>query len=157
MLPTFVSPERQQHYVIVDCAHLDSLFYHESIQAPDIYCKSLFTGTQYASGAVAGPLLCKVEPERNSLPEKLLAIEKECPQAVLWLWSPREFPELYVSLQSLLFAQDMDGNMNLLRYYDPRCLENLLELYQQDPDAREALQDITAWASMQDDGQYRYL
>ena len=156
MLPTLITPDRQNLYVIVDCAHLDSVFYHESIRAPDIYCKSLFADTQHASGAVAGPLLCKVEPGRNTLPEKLLTIEKETPQAILWLWSRNEFPELFVSLRSLLFAQTRDGRMLLLRYYDPRCLGSALEMFRQSPEASESLQDITAWAFMQD-GQYRYM
>jgi hypothetical protein len=151
------APVQDQHlYVIVDCAHLDGIFYHETVKAPDTLCKSLFADTRCVGNALAGPLLCKIEPGRNALSETLLAIEKETPAAILWLWSSREFMDLFAALQSLLFGEQKNGKQVVLRYYDPRLLERALKMLRLNPGSRKPLNNISAWAFLRD-GQYRYL
>lgn len=144
-------------YVIVDGAHLDGLFYRESVKDPDTLCKCLFDDTPYAGNAPAGPLLFAVEPARNpALSEKLLAIEQETPQAVLWLWSRNEFLDLFAALQSLVFGEQKNGKQVILRYYDPRLLERMLNLFRLGVESRKHLKSVVGWAFLRD-GQYQYL
>jgi hypothetical protein len=151
------SPVQDQNlYAIVDCAHLDGIFYLETVEAPYTVCKSLFTDTPYVENAMAGPLLCKIEPRRNTLAEKLLDIEQETPQAILWLWSRNEFPDLFVTLQRLVFGEQRNGKQIVLRYYDPRLLERMLKMFRMNAASRRLLDGISAWAFLQD-GQYQYL
>jgi hypothetical protein len=143
-------------FALVDCAHLDGLFYQETVKDPDIMARSLLVGTPHEASAIAGPLLIQVTPPDNTrLAQTLLSIEAENP-ALVWLWSTVTFAELHPRLQTLLFGERKGGQKIFLRYFDPRLLAGLLTLFKTNWEARKALSAIQGWAVWQND-QYRYL
>jgi hypothetical protein len=140
-------------YAIVDCAHLDGLFYQKATQDPNITCKSLLADTPHADAAIAGPLLVDVtDPAAQSF----VAIEVEAPTAVVWLWSSLPFEQIYPVLQQLQFAEREDGRKFFLRYFDARHLKDMLALFKEEQQTRQMLVGIRAWAYPQD-GQHHYL
>jgi hypothetical protein len=152
-----VDESRPLHtYAIVDCAHLDGLFYQETEKDPDIVCQSLLAGTIYEKSAIAGPLLIQVTPPHNvQLEQTLLKIEAENP-AVVWLWSTDTFAELHPRLQALQFVEREAGKKLFLRYFDPRNLETTHTIFRTNSDSRPFLANIQGWAH-QRNGQYHYL
>ncbi|MDR1662757.1 MAG: DUF4123 domain-containing protein [Azoarcus sp.] len=142
-------------YAIVDCAHLDGLFYLEIQKDPNIVSRSLLADTPHEKSAIAGPLLILVVPHNTGLAQMLLPIEAENP-AVVWLWSALPFDEIHPRLQMLQFGERRNGQKFFLRYFDPRNLEAMLPIFLADKEGRLALSLIQGWAYRRD-GQYRYL
>ena len=143
-------------YVIVDCALLDEDFYHKITANKQITSRSLFAGMPHNESAVAGPLLIKMDPvENEDLFTQIQQIESSQP-AVVWLWSQQDFKPLLSRLQTLLFGELESGKKYFFRYFDPRCLEGVLSLFNEDNRAQKALKDILGWAYKKD-GQYQYL
>ena len=97
----------------------------------------------------ADPLLDK------DLTDKLHEIEQDAP-AVLWLWSEQDVDEIFPGLQAMLFGVRENGKNLFLRYFDPRCLKDLLEALRQDSASRRTLEHIAGWAYWQN-GKYAYL
>ena len=59
-------------------------------------------------------------------------------------------------LKELIFAQTEDGKTFFLRYYDPRCFQNILQILRADPNSLRYLQKIEGWA-FYIEGQYHYI
>lgn len=159
-------------YAIIDCAQLEDDFYDTFIQQYAQYTtntsqvtqlnkatqiESLFKGTLDEPSAKAGPILIKLDITQDSpLRQKLLSLEQQSP-AVLWLWTKLDFYHLAErTLKPLLYGQLEDQSEVLIRYYDPRCTENLCKLFKEDPTTAKLINQISAWA-YQEDGEYRYL
>lgn len=144
-------------YVIIDCAHYDKDFYQSVIQNTMLIAESLFMRTLDEESAEAGPLLIKLDLEKNKeFIEKLQKIEQEKP-VVVWLWSEKDFLKLADNiLKPLLYGELEDGTQILIRYYDPRCLEGTLNILKENSSSFSKLEHIKAWAFKQDN-QYQYL
>lgn len=135
-----------QTYAIVDCAHLDGLFFLETEKDPNIVSRSLLAGTIHEASAIAGPLLIQVAPPDNAnLARTLLSIEAENP-ALIWLWSASAFDELHPRLQMLQFGERRDGQGIFLRYFDPRLLKAMFAIFRDNKEARQTLALIRGWA-----------
>jgi len=86
-------------------------------------CVALFDGTDDAPLAHAGPWL--VDTGRlASLRDELHTREAEAPH-VSWIIAAAPFDALVRSLRARLDVRLTDGNVGLLRFYDPRVLYGL--------------------------------
>lgn len=149
--------DKLYNYLIIDCAHFDEEFYQNTIQNPVLVAESLFMRTLDEESVVAGPLLIKLDLEKNKdFIVKIQKIEQEKP-AIIWLWSEIDFIKLADNiLKPLLYGILEDGTETLLRYYDPRCIEGMLEMLKEDESLAKKLANIKAWAFKYNDD-YRYL
>lgn len=145
-------------YAIVDCGHFDACFYKMFIKNHKITCYPLLADTPYSKSSEAGPLLVKIEPDREDhqdIIKEILFAQEEKP-SVLWFWSKVNFLFLKKYLKELLFAENQDGKKYFLRFYDPRCFINMLEIFKADNNIDIYLQKIECWAYYLD-GQYYYI
>ena len=148
--------ERHHLYVVVDCAQMADGFYDKITSDETILSKSLLMETPHTEAIEAGPLLIQLDTENNpDFIKTLQELEQKHP-AIIWLWSKTDFDPLFRQMKKLLFGEGEDGIKMFLRFYDPRCLEGLLEVYRQDVQASHAIGHIQAWAFVKDD-QYQYL
>lgn len=153
-------------YAIIDCAQLEDDFYATFIKQYAQYTtninqtsqiESLFKGTLDEPSAKAGPVLIKLDITQDSpLRQKLLSLEQQS-SSVLWLWTTLDFYHLAErTLKPLLYGQLEGQSEVLIRYYDPRCTENLCKLFKEDPITAKLISQISAWGYKEHD-QYRYL
>lgn len=149
--------ENLYSYVIIDCAHFDEEFYQRIIQNPTLTAESLFMRTLDEESAVAGPLLIKLDLEKNKdFIEKIQQIEQQKP-AIIWLWSEIDFIRLADNtLKPLLYGTLEDTTEVLIRYYDPRCIKGMLETLKENEMTAKKLTNIKAWAFKHKDD-YHYL
>jgi len=130
-LPALALPDDVSYgtYALLDCALLPHTIHRTLRKDETVHYKSLFDGTPDESSAMSGPVLMKVISEEESkVVQELLGLQVEQP-AVIWLWSEREFDELYGLLQSMLYVNMPDGKLALCRFYDPRCLKDMLRFF----------------------------
>lgn len=111
-------------YVIVDCAVRHDAAGTLRFYAEDLPHRSLFQGQPEAKHAHAGPWLVQVD-HSNALHGWLNALEGTCAPCVTHLTSPEGFEAVFAHLQSLLDMTLSDGASALLRFYDPRVMEQL--------------------------------
>ena len=145
-------------YAIVDCAHFDACFYKMFIKNPNITSYPLLADTPYSKSSEAGPLLVKIEPDREEnqdIINEILFAQEEKP-SVLWFWSKLPFLVLKKYLKELLFAENQDGKKYFLRFYDPRCFIDMLEIFKADNNIDRYLKKIECWAYYLD-SQYYYI
>lgn len=148
--------DKMHIYTIVDCALLEETFYHNTIKNKRITAKSLFDGTPHTKSVAAGPLLIQLDLEKNQdLIEALQNIETQHP-AVIWLWSEKDFKPLSADLKTLLFGELENGKKMFFRFFDPRNLEGMMEIYKESPQVQKTLANIAAWVYKKN-GQYLYL
>ena len=145
--------EKTYCYAIIDCAQFDSCFYKMFIKDPNLICCSLLANTPYVKSSEAGPLLIQIEkyePSYQNIINEILIAQVEKP-SVLWLWSKASFFSLQDYLKELLFAENEQGKKYFLRFYDPRCFNNMLELFKADKNISYYLEKIESWAILCDD------
>lgn len=144
-------------YVIIDCAHFDKTFYEHFINNTTVKAESLFARTLDEESAEAGPLIIKLDLKKNlDIIEEIQEIEKNNP-AVIWLWSEIDFTRLADNtLKPLLYGSLEDGTPVLIRYYDPRCIEPILENFKTNSFTAKRLANIKSWA-LKKNGEYYYL
>ena len=85
---------------------------------------ALFTGTQDAALAYAGPWLVDAACEDEVLVAELEELERDVP-SLIWLLAPLDLTGLGQLLQLKLDVRLPDGRCALLRFWDPRVLINL--------------------------------
>lgn len=154
--PALIGNSSIHCYALIDCAQMDEGFYPAVRQNRSITSQSLFIHTPHAPSAVAGPLLVKLGLEKNeAFIRDIQEIEAQKP-AVVWLWSEKDFKPLSADLKKLLFGETESGKKMFFRYFDPRCLEELLGVFKESESANKILAEIAAWAYKKDE-QYRYL
>lgn len=103
---------------------------------------ALFTGTQDESLAHAGPWLVDAEAQ-DDLAKTLAEAEKSAP-ICSWLITSVPGPGLVQLLQNKLDMKLPDGQVALLRYYDPRVLRRLALTLK--PEQRQAFfEHIDEW------------
>ncbi|WP_312710717.1 DUF4123 domain-containing protein [Stenotrophomonas sp.] len=111
-------------YVILDAAvrpdTAEALLHH----APPASYRSLFLGTPDATATASGAwLLAPADAPR--LAQWLAEVERQHPNAITLLTSMRPFEAVFAHLQRLLALRLPGSGTGLLRYYDPRVMEQL--------------------------------
>lgn len=84
----------------------------------------LFSGTQDAALANAGPWLVDVACIDDAMVAELAKLERNAP-SVTWLITPQDLEGLGQLLQLRLDVKLPDGRSALLRFWDPRVLSSL--------------------------------
>lgn len=92
--------------------------------APPASYRSLFLGTADANASASGPWLL-APADAPQLAQWLADVERQRPNAITLLTSMRPFEAVFAHLQGLLSLRLPGGGTGLLRYYDPRVMEQL--------------------------------
>ena len=137
-------------FALADCAQLSKDFYRLLRADDNIRYKSLFENTPDQTSARSGPVLIEIGDPRSEIVRSLLEVQQK-QAAVIWFWSRSAQDELLQLFQSILYARMPDGSMTLCRFYDPRCLKDFLQFFEDKNKAlHEELQRIVAWAYWKD-------
>lgn len=106
----------------------------------------LFAGLPEDSAKEAGPLLWPIEWRAlRSDPLRWLLMQEQQSPCVTWLASPATPPQLIAHLQSRLFTHTTGGAEVMLRFYDPRVLDLLMNNVYDDAQRRELAGPIHQW------------
>ncbi|WP_439860433.1 DUF4123 domain-containing protein [Pseudomonas sp. MBLB4136] len=136
--------ERQAVYALLDGAQDAKLLQHIWTAHPDPQAESLFLHTPRAELSEQGPWLLHLDGE-PALWQELLAQLEQRPLGIL-VASPAPLAELAEHLRHLLDARLADGELALMRYYDPQVMAGL-----QDPACAywraQAIRAGEAWAA----------
>lgn len=92
--------------------------------APPASYRSLFLGTPDATASTSGPWLL-APADAPQLAQWLAEVERQHPNGITLLTSMRPFETVFAHLQRLLTLRLPGGGAGLLRYYDPRVMEQL--------------------------------
>lgn len=158
ILPDNLDKNSLYLHAIVDCAHFDPCFYKMFIKNKQIESQSLLAKTPYKKSVEAGPLLVRIDNiNANSIDiiNEILFAQTDKP-SVVWFWSAAPFSILQRDLTDMLFVEKEEGGLLFFRYYDPRCLKDLLQALSTDDGALKYLQQIACW-TFNLEGQYHYL
>lgn len=153
--PDYKGTDPLNGYAIIDCGHLEETFYQQVLKDDSLIAQSLFIDTPDEPSAAHGPLLVQLDNEKNqSFIERLQEIEEKLP-TVLWLWSSLDFKRLANILKLLQYGELEDGTHVLVRYYDPRCFDELLKVFKTQVKIARKLTHIQGWA-LKRNNQYQY-
>lgn len=136
--------QQQAVYALLDGAQNAKLLQHIWTAHPDPKAESLFLHTPRAELREQGPWLLQLDDEPGLWHELLAQLEQR-PLGIL-IASPAPLAELAQHLRHLLDARLADGELALMRYYDPQVLSGL-----QDPACAywraQAIRAGEAWAA----------
>lgn len=116
-------------YTLVDGLEYERLFQKEIIQDKNIL--PLFIRPNNKELAFAGPWIINITQTDENIQNSILQLEQTYP-AVSWLISTLRFDYLFNQLENQLHLQLPDERKALLRYYDPRVLKKLLNVFTPD-------------------------
>ncbi|MWP48051.1 DUF4123 domain-containing protein [Gilliamella sp. Pas-s27] len=124
---TFLEQQKQSRhkltlYTLVDGLEYERLFRNELIQDKNIL--PLFIRPNNKEVAFAGPWLIDIMQVDKNVQNSLLQLEKTY-SSVTWLISILRLDYLFNQLENQLHLRLPDKRNALLRYYDPRVLNNL--------------------------------
>lgn len=138
------SDEQQAIYTLLDGAQDSKLLQQIWTANPDPQAESLFLHTPRAELSEQGPWLLRLDGE-PALWQDLLTQLEQRPLGIL-ITSPAPLAELAKHLRHLLDARLADGELVLMRYYDPQVMAGL-----QDPACTywraQAIRAGEAWAA----------
>ncbi|WP_377700815.1 DUF4123 domain-containing protein [Pseudoduganella sp. UC29_71] len=141
-------------YALLDCSQHDHAWRELSARFPDAQWRSLFDGTPEEHLTAAAPLLIAAPREHEALIKWLAQLEQAAP-SVSWITSPYTLPVLAPMLTRRLNCEIDDGQLVVLRFYDPRILLGL-------PSALDAQQKryffapVSAWSALEPRRRQRY-
>lgn len=115
--------EQQAVYALLDGAQDAKLLQHIWTAHPNPKVESLFLHTPRAELGEQGPWLLQLDGEPG-LWHELLALLEQRPLGIL-IASPAPLAELAQHLRNLLDARQADGELALMRYYDPQVISGL--------------------------------
>lgn len=113
-------------YALLDCAVHDDAYDELTHQFAHVRWHSLFDGTPEEHLVAAAPILIQVGTDQpdQALLEWLLAFERSAP-SVTWIDSRMSLPNLGAMLTSRMVCAINDGDLAVLRFWDPRILLGL--------------------------------
>ncbi|AYA39120.1 DUF4123 domain-containing protein [Xenorhabdus nematophila] len=116
-------------YALVDGLQYERLFDEELVYIADLN-NPLFRQYPDAEIAFAGPWLFDMT-QATVWTEKFLKLEKIFP-AVSWLYTPLSLDTLTRHFEPYLNVQLASGETALLRFYDPRVLHQIRDIFNQE-------------------------
>lgn len=144
-------------YAIIDCGHFDHIFYRNLRRENIMQYKSLFSDTPDEKSIVASPVLLQLDLQENAnFVRELKSLEMQYP-AVIWLWSEKNFDQVFKILKPLQYGTLESGEQILCRYFDPRCLTGFLDMFRNDQELSDRISSIISWAYRKKNGSYQYL
>lgn len=141
-------------YALLDCSQHDHALSELTARFPDVQWKSLFDGTPEEHLVAAAPLLIATSRDNEALIKWLLQLEQAAP-SVSWIGSPYSLPVLAPMLTRRLDCEIDDGQLVVMRFYDPRILLGLPSAL--DPQQkRYFFAPVSAWSALEPRRQQRY-
>jgi hypothetical protein len=141
-------------YALLDCSAHDHAWRELTTRFPDAQWKSLFDGTPEEHLVTAAPLLIATSRDNEALIKWLLQLEQAAP-SVSWIGSPYTLPVLAPMLTRRLNCEIDDGQLVVMRFYDPRILLGLPSAL--DPrQKRYFFAPVSAWSALEPRRQQRY-
>ncbi|MFA5983574.1 MAG: DUF4123 domain-containing protein [Methylococcaceae bacterium] len=114
-------------YVLVDAAQPKTTVTQLAQHFPEESLLGLFQGMPEQSAQEAGPFIIPLNPFEDRHQPRLnwlLTTETQAP-CLIWLWSPLTPMALLNHLQQQLIVILPDGSEALLRFYDPRVIQQI--------------------------------
>ncbi len=114
-------------YVLVDAAQPATARTQLTQHIPEASLMGLFQGMPEQSAQDAGPFLIPLNPFEDSHYARinwLCTVESQAP-CVIWLWSRSTPTVLLKHFQQQLIVNLPDGSEALLRFYDPRVMQQI--------------------------------
>jgi hypothetical protein len=134
-------------YALIDAAHtateLQMIRQHVFFDA----ALGLFAGMPEQDAQSAGPFLLQLNPFETTHEARISWLIKAqiLAPCVTWIWSEAIPSVLHRHLQQQLIAKLPDGNEALLRFYDPRVLQQLLTTLFNTEQKKALLGPIVRW------------
>ncbi|MGJ0577246.1 DUF4123 domain-containing protein [Xenorhabdus bovienii] len=139
-----------KRYVLVDGLQYERLFDEELTYIAGLN-NPLFRKHPDAAIAFAGPWLFDIT-QATVWAEKFLKLEKTFP-AVSWLYTTQSLDALTRHFEPYLNVQLESGETALLRFYDPRILHQIPDIFSQEQ-LTAFIKDIDEWGYLFDDSYY---
>jgi len=113
-------------YVLVDGLEYERLFQNEIIK--NEITLPLFIRNSNKDVSFAGPWLIDIMKADKEIHSTLLQLEQVYP-SIIWLISMQSLTSLFNQLESQLYLRLPDKRNALLRFYDPRVLHKLSDVF----------------------------